>query len=208
MLHGDSIGGVTAVVKPARRSSTQPKTSTSWIALKLCLILCVNLVCSACTGIPDQVTAVRDFELSRYLGHWYEIARFDHSFERGLEQVTAQYSLREDGSVEVRNRGYDPAARQWEEATGTAKLLAQPNIGRLKVAFFWPFYASYNIIALDPAYQYALVCGPTKSYLWILARSPQMDPAIVQDLVAQAQALGFATDQLLFVHQPDPDDKS
>ena len=124
----------------------------------------------------------------------------DHSFERGLEKVTAEYSLRDDGGIRVVNRGYDPARRQWKEAVGKAYTDGDPNVGRLKVSFWGPFYSSYNIFALDHQdFDHAMVCGPTTSYLWILARTPQMDSKLKAQLIDEAQALGFATDKLIHV---------
>ena len=143
-----------------------------------------------------------DFELARYLGHWYEIARLDHSFERGLVNVTADYALKEDGRVRVVNRGYRPADDEWQAVEGVAAFVGATDVGRLKVSFFGPFYGGYNIIALDKeSYQYALVCGPSRSYLWILAREPQLDAAVTEALVARARELGFATEALIMVDQ-------
>jgi apolipoprotein D and lipocalin family protein len=156
--------------------------------------------CASCTGIPDGVQAVEDFELQNYLGTWYEIARLDHRFERGLSSVTATYSLRDDGGVKVVNRGYDADAAEWDEVVGKAYFIGDTDVGRLKVSFFGPFYGAYNVVALDRQdYRYSLVVGPNRSYLWILARSPDLDRAIVQRLVDKAEQLGFATDELIFV---------
>ncbi len=153
-----------------------------------------------CDVAPDHVQPVTDFELNRYLGTWYEIARMDHSFERGLEQVTANYSLRGDGGVKVINKGFNPDKNKWKESEGKAYSVGEPDIGQLKVSFFGPFYGGYNIIELDKdGYQYSLVCGPNLSYLWILARDPNLDQRIVERLVAKAKSLGFATDKLIFV---------
>jgi apolipoprotein D and lipocalin family protein len=146
------------------------------------------------------VQAVEDFELQNYLGTWYEIARLDHRFERGLSSVTATYSLRDDGGVKVVNRGYDADAAEWDEVVGKAYFIGDTDVGRLKVSFFGPFYGAYNVVALDRQdYRYSLVVGPNRSYLWILARSPDLDRAIVQRLVDKAEQLGFATDELIFV---------
>lgn len=162
--------------------------------------LAIPILFWACTGIPEKATPVEGFERDRYLGTWYEIARLDHSFERGLEKVTAEYSLRDDGGIRVVNRGYDPTRQQWKEAVGKAYPDGDPNVGRLKVSFWGPFYSSYNIIDLDTEdYAYAMVCGPTTSYLWILARTPQMEPSLKALLIDKAQALGFATDKLIHV---------
>jgi apolipoprotein D and lipocalin family protein len=168
------------------------------------LMLAPMLLFFSCTGIPDGAEPVRGFRLERYLGTWHEIARLDHSFERGLEQTSAGYTLRDDGGVRVLNRGYDPVKREWKEAEGRAYFIDETDVGRLKVSFFRPFYASYNIIALDTAgYEYALVCGPSTSYLWILARAPQLDAAVRERLVAQARKLGFPVAELIWVKTTD-----
>ncbi len=164
------------------------------------LSLLVLLLLGGCTGIPRGIEPVRDLEPERYLGTWYSIARLDHSFERRLTRVTAQYSAREEGGIRVVNRGYHPGRQEWREVEGVAYFIEEPHIGRLKVSFFGPFYGGYNIIDLDREnYEYALVCGPTRSYLWILARTPSLDAEIIERLVSRANALGFATDELIFV---------
>jgi apolipoprotein D and lipocalin family protein len=158
---------------------------------------------AGCVGAPEHIQPVDNFELQRYLGTWYEIARLDHSFERGLERVTANYSLRDDGGVKVINKGFNANKNKWKQAEGKAYLVGEPDIGQLKVSFFGPFYGGYNIIELDKTnYQYSLVCGPNMSYLWILARDPKLDKVIVDKLVAKAKSLGFATDKLIFVKHP------
>jgi apolipoprotein D and lipocalin family protein len=161
------------------------------------------LFLSGCVGIPKNVTPVEHFALEKYLGKWYEIARLDHSFERGLTKVTADYSLRNDGGVRVLNRGYSEKDAKWKEVEGRAYFVQQPNIGHLKVSFFGPFYGSYVIFELDhEGYQYSLVCGPDKSYLWILARGFSISDELKKALVEKAATLGFDTDKLIFVkHQ-------
>lgn len=153
-----------------------------------------------CTGVPDGLTPVDNFDANRYLGTWYEIARLDHRFERGLEQVSAHYSLNLDGSIKVINRGYDPEQRQWQQAEGTAKFVGEPTIGQLKVSFFGPFYGGYNVLQLAPDYRYALISGPDRDYLWILARSASLPEQDLKFLVAEAKRMGFATEQLIYVH--------
>jgi apolipoprotein D and lipocalin family protein len=168
-------------------------------------LLGLALTLTACLGIPDGVTPVTGFDADRYLGTWYEIARLDHSFERGLDNVTASYTLRDDGGIDVVNRGRDTESGDWDEATGKAYFVGQPDVGRLKVSFFGPFYGAYNVIALDKAdYSYSLVAGPNRSYLWILARSPEPGDAVVDRLVATARELGFPTDELIFVVHDRP----
>lgn len=153
-----------------------------------------------CTGVPDGLTPVDNFDANRYLGTWYEIARLDHRFERGLEQVSAHYSLNPDGSIKVINRGYDPEQRQWQQAEGTAKFVGEPTIGQLKVSFFGPFYGGYNVLQLAPDYRYALISGPDRDYLWILARNASLPEQDLKFLVAEAKRMGFATEQLIYVH--------
>jgi apolipoprotein D and lipocalin family protein len=152
--------------------------------------------------MPKSVTPINNFQLNRYLGKWYEIARLDHSFERGLEQVTAEYALREDGGVAVTNRGFLTAENKWKEATGKAFFVEEPTTGYLKVSFFGPFYGSYVIFELDREnYQYAFVSGPDTSYLWLLSRTPTVDQKLLDRFVAQAKELGFATEELIYVPQ-------
>lgn len=160
----------------------------------------IAVLIAGCAGIPKGVEPVGGFELERYLGRWYEIARLDHSFERGLTDVTAEYSLREDGGVRVVNRGYHPRKDVWKEVEGRAYFVQGPDVGRLKVSFFGPFYGGYNILELDrKEYGYALVAGPTRSYLWILAREPRLDEALIRRLTDRAAQLGFPVDELIFV---------
>jgi len=159
-----------------------------------------------CVGIPENVKPVDNFKIENYLGKWYEIARLDHSFERGLTHVTADYSLRDGGGVRVLNRGYSAEAGFWKEAEGKAYFVKGSNQGYLKVSFFGPFYGSYIVFGLDHEnYQYSLVCGPNKSYLWILARSPIIKEDIKYALIEKAAASGFDTSKLIFVdHEKSP----
>ena len=177
-----------------------------YMPVTLCSFLfALLMLISGCTGIPDNVSPVSGFDVDRYLGTWYEIARLDHSFERGLEQVSAEYSLRGDGGIRVVNQGYDRAKQRWERAEGKAYFIGGRDIGRLKVSFFGPFYGGYNIIDLDhESYQYALVSGPDTSYLWILARQPQLDISITERLLGKASGLGFDTSGIIFVEQESP----
>ncbi|WP_394222493.1 lipocalin family protein [Alteromonas gracilis] len=155
---------------------------------------------SGCTGVPDKVTPVEGFELPRYLGKWYEIARFDHSFEEGLSEVTATYSMRDDGGVKVINRGFSEEDNAWDEAEGKAYFVDSATMGHLKVSFFGPFYASYVIMELDKAgYQYALITGPDKDYLWILARTPSISDEVRAQLLQKAKASGYDVSKLIWV---------
>jgi len=165
------------------------------------------LLLSGCTGIPDGVSPVDGFEIERYLGRWYEIARLDHRFERGLNGITAEYSPRDDGGIRVVNRGYDVETGRLEEAEGRAYFLGPPDVGSLKVSFFGPFYGGYHIIELDKeAYRYAMVSGPDRDYLWILSRTPKLPPDQLNRLITRAERLGFPVDELIFTgHPPRPD---
>ncbi|MBD3790030.1 MAG: lipocalin family protein [Campylobacterales bacterium] len=157
-------------------------------------------ILTGCVETPKHVTPVQDFQLQRYLGTWYEIARLDHSFERGLEQITATYSMREDGGVKVINRGYDTEDGRWSEAEGKAYFVEHDDTGFLKVSFFGPFYGAY--IVMDTDYEtYTMISGPDHSYFWILSRTPVMDEKIRSRLIEKAKVAGFDTDALIFVKQ-------
>ena len=166
------------------------------------LLLLFLMLLSGCTGVPEGLTVVDGFRLERYLGTWYEIARLDNRFEKNLGQVSAEYSLREDGKVKVMNRGYDAEKGEWKSIEGKAVFVGDVTVGALKVSFFGPFYASYNVVALDRVnYSWAIVCGHKKSLFWILARKPEMEPALLQQLVAKADSLGFETGKLRYFSQ-------
>lgn len=167
------------------------------------LALLSTLLLTACSTMPPEgVRPVTPFDINRYLGQWYEIARLDHSFERGMSDVNAVYALQDDGSVKVINRGYDTQRQAWKEAIGRALFIGDENTGSLKVSFFGPFYGGYHVIALDQQnYRWSLVAGPDRDYLWILARDRTLAADVRQQLLAKAQALGFATDKLIWVDQ-------
>lgn len=163
------------------------------------LLLVAVFALSGCTGIPEGIDPVDDFELEPYLGTWYEIARLDHRFERGLSNVTANYSMRKDGGVRVLNRGYRTDRGEWDEAEGKAYFIGDSSVGRLKVSFFGPFYGAYNIFELGENYEYSMVAGPDRSYLWILAREPELPRALLDELLSKAEAAGYDTSELIFV---------
>jgi len=145
--------GLTAVIGARLSSGVR---SLGGVMKKLLLSFVFTL--GGCLGYPDSVKPVNEFELERYLGKWYEIARFDHSFERGLESVTAEYSLRDDGGVIVKNRGYSIEKKEWSESVGKAYFVKETSTGYLKVSFFGPFYGSYVIFELDKKdYQYGII---------------------------------------------------
>lgn len=171
---------------------------------RLLLIMLLPFVLNACTGKPDGVLPVKDFELNKYLGKWYEIARLDHSFERGLNNISADYSLHEDGGVKVINRGYSKKDSEWQQSEGKAYFVESPELGYLKVSFFGPFYGSYIIFELDKEnYQYAFISGPDTSYLWLLSRTPTISDELMQKFIARADELGFDTDKLIYVEHSE-----
>ena len=161
------------------------------------------LLVTGCTGAPKGTHPIATLDVERYLGKWYEIARFDHRFERHLECVTAHYSMRDDGLIKVINRGRNSTTQKWKEAEGKAAPLSTPADGRLKVSFFGPFYSGYNVLVLDEGYRYALVVGPNRNYLWILSRTPTLDDDTYNALVATAKSQGFDTTALLRVPQDE-----
>jgi apolipoprotein D and lipocalin family protein len=151
-------------------------------------------------GMPDTVQPVTGFELERYLGKWYEVARLDHSFEKGLSQVTAEYSLREDGGILVLNRGFSESNNEWKEVEGKAYFVNSNLEGYLKVSFFGPFYGSYVVFELDrKTYHYAFISGPNTKYLWLLSRTPSVGKEIIEKFIKMSNSRGFDTDSLIFV---------
>lgn len=171
-----------------------------WIggATALAASVILSSSCSK-TKIPEGASAVKPFDVNRYLGKWYEIARLDFKYEKGLNNVTAEYSKNDDGSIKVVNRGYDVKKEKWEEANGKAKFVDAENEARLKVSFFGPFYSGYNVIAIDPDYRYALVAGESLDNLWLLSRETSMPETIKQDYLEKAKVIGYNTDNLVWV---------
>lgn len=153
--------------------------------------------------IDLEQEAITGFELEKYLGTWYEVARMDHSFERGMSHVTATYSLKENGDVAVVNKGYVREKDAWKTATGYARFKGEPDVAALKVTFFWPFFGGYHVVELAEDYSYALVAGDSEKYLWILSRTPKISDEIWQLLIQRASSLGYSTSDLILVDQ-DP----
>ncbi|MFD2872314.1 lipocalin family protein [Mucilaginibacter ximonensis] len=162
-------------------------------------VMVANLV--SCVTIPKGANAVKPFNKEKYLGKWYEIARMDFKFERGLDHVTATYSLLDENTIRVDNKGYSAKDMKWKQSVGKAKLAGLPNEGRLKVSFFGPFYAGYNIIAIDHDYKYALVAGNNLNYLWLLSRYKNMPQHIKDEYLSLAKSLGYRTEKLVWTNQ-------
>lgn len=160
-----------------------------------------------CSGLPDDIQPVANFNVNTYQGTWYEIARLDHSFERGLDQVTANYSLRDDGGVTVINRGFNQEEQKWQEAEGRAYSVGEANVGHLKVSFFRPFYASYVVFELGSKTtsaenaDYAFVSSYSKDYVWLLSRTPTISPELKAHFLQQMNTLGFSSEKLIWVNQ-------
>ena len=164
-------------------------------------ILGILLLNSCSVGIPDKATAVQNFDSEKYLGKWYEIARFDFKFEKNMNQVTATYSKNEDGTIKVDNKGYDYVKNEWKQSIGEARFVNSETEARLKVSFFKPFWAGYNVIDLDKDYQYALVAGKNLDYLWILSREKTIPDDVKTRLVEKAKSIGYDISRLIWVDQ-------
>lgn len=163
------------------------------------LIITGFLLLSACSNIPNGVKAVQPFDKQKYLGKWYEIARIDFRYEKNLNNTTANYSINNDGSIKVDNKGFNYKTMRWQQAIGKAKFVGNNDVAMLKVSFFGPFYSGYNVIALDSEYKYALVAGKNLRYLWILSRDTTIPENIKQDYLKIAENYGFKTSSLLWI---------
>tara|TARA_R110001599_G_scaffold103352_5_gene262934 strand:- start:57560 stop:58093 length:534 start_codon:yes stop_codon:yes gene_type:complete len=165
------------------------------------LLSSFSLLLVGCMGMPETVAPVQNFELDQFLGKWYEVARLDHSFERGLSEVSAEYSLQKDGSVKVLNRGYKREDNKWKSAIGKASFAEGADQGYLKVSFFGPFYSSYVVFDLGENYQHAFVSGANTNYLWLLSRTPEISPVLRDQFLNMAKERGFDTNAVIWVAQ-------
>lgn len=170
------------------------RTLAAALALAAATTACARAVM---TRVPAGIEPVTGFQVARYMGQWYEIARLDHRFERGMTDVTADYALNDDGSVRVVNRGLKNG--EWKSVEGTARFRGDPSVASLAVTFFPGFPGGYHVFELDPDYRWAMISGPNRGYLWILARAPDMDKATWDRLVGIARAKGFDTRGLIRV---------
>ncbi len=155
----------------------------------------------ACRSIPENVEAIQDFDADAYLGKWYEIARLDHRFERGLDAVTATYLSGPDRDITVVNRGFDTKKERWKEIRGRAQLRSTDGSGHLTVTFFRPFRAAYNVIYMSENRDQAIVCGSSRNYLWVLSRQPKVSDQDLLKLMAFIESKGFDAKSLLFPDQ-------
>jgi apolipoprotein D and lipocalin family protein len=149
--------------------------------------------------IPKKATAVTNFDKARYLGKWYEVARLDYKYEKDMDNVTANYSLNDNGTIKVANKGYNVKKDEWEQSIGKAKFVKKDDVGMLRVSFFGPFYSGYNVIAIDPDYKYALVAGESLKCLWILSRETTIPAHIHAEYLKKAQEIGYDISALIWV---------
>lgn len=173
-------------------------------AKRFAAAIALVMVSAAGYALPDGAHAIQQLDKERYLGKWYEIARLDFVFEKGLLNTSAEYSLTEKGSIKVVNRGFDPKHNKWKKAEGTARFRSGNENGELEVSFFWPFYAEYNVIAIDSDYRYALVVGKSVKYMWILSRERTLPENIKNEYVSIARSIGINTEKLVWVDQEKP----
>lgn len=164
------------------------------------LIMTMLMICfNSCNTIPKGAVAVTPFDKERYLGKWYEIARLDFKYERNLNNTTAEYSLNDNGTIKVDNKGFNTQKMKWQEAIGKAKFVGDENHAMLKVSFFGPFYSGYNVIAIDNDYKYALIAGRSLKYLWLLSRDTTMPDDVKDKYLKIAKSIGYNTDDLLWI---------
>ncbi|WP_372798532.1 lipocalin family protein [Pontiella sp.] len=168
--------------------------------MRIFIVSFTLLVLAGCSSTRN-LTAVTDFNVERYMGVWYEAARYPHRFEKGMSSVSAAYTLNDDGTVTVLNRGFVDAKADWKQVEGVAKFKGDPQVGWLKVSFFGPFYATYKIVYLNDAYTRAIVAGPNYNYLWILSRDSNLPKDELDSLILKAEQMGYARDKLLIVDQ-------
>lgn len=159
------------------------------------------LVAGCAVTVPGNIRPVTNFDVSRYTGTWYELARIDHRFEKGLIHTSAHYSLNQDGTVKVVNRGFNPEKNAWKEAAGKARFLGDPRTAALKVSFFGPFYGGYNVVRLSDDYKTALVIGNDLDYFWLLSREKSLPQAQVDALLSEASKLGVDLNKVIRVAQ-------
>ncbi|MGN1055148.1 MAG: lipocalin family protein [Comamonas sp.] len=158
----------------------------------------VTVFAAGCAvSVPANIEPVQNFDAAKYMGQWYEIARIDQRFQKGLTKATANYALNSDGTVKVINRGFNAEKNEWKEVEGKAKFIGNPKTAALKVSFFGPFYGGYNVVYLDPAYQTSLVIGENTDYFWLLSRKPDLPKDQVQALLQKAQSLGVDLNKVI-----------
>jgi apolipoprotein D and lipocalin family protein len=167
---------------------------------RLILISIIALGFIGCSQKHAELPTVDQVDITKYQGKWYEIARFDHFFERGCKNVTATYTLKEDKTLKVTNRCVDIKSDEEDIATGVAYAVDDTN-SKLKVSFFRPFYGDYYIIDLASDYSYAVVGSPSRELLWILSRTKKIDQQRKNNIIQKVQKLGFDPSQFIWTIQ-------
>jgi apolipoprotein D and lipocalin family protein len=180
---------------PQARIETHGSMAMKWVWVMLLAGL------SGCGGVPRGLQPVQNFDLRRFEGHWYEIARLDHRYERGLTRVSIDYRALPDDRVEIDSRGYDTIRREWRSQNGIARFQGSRNEASLEVSFLDAFHSGYNVLYIDPGYRYALVAGSNRHYFWLLSRTPQLDSSVIESLLARARVWGFDTAALHYIRQ-------
>lgn len=179
----------------------KPGSKSSWLLLGATVAIGAAFVSGCAVSIPSGIQPVTNFDVNKYLGKWYELARIDHHFERGLSNTTAEYSLNDDGTVKVINRGYSVDKDIWKESAGKAKFLKDPKTAALKVSFFGPLYGGYNVVYLDESYQTALIIGDNVKYFWLLSRDLSISDERYDGLLKKAKGMGVDVSQVIRVTQ-------
>jgi len=197
-VQGTGIPRTSLIKTPAQEVPMKNRFYLQYPALILSTV-CILLPVSGCATIPKGAAAVSDFDKTKYLGTWYEAARFDFSFEKNLNNTTAEYTIRADGYIGVLNKGYNYKKNKWVSAQGRARFRGADTVGELEVSFFGPFYGAYTIIALDPDYRYALIAGRNTKYLWILSREKTIPDDVKKQYLAVAESFGYDTDRFIWV---------
>ncbi|HLS95208.1 MAG TPA: lipocalin family protein [Sphingobacterium sp.] len=169
-----------------------------WLAGPAMLLALLAVHACKPVKVPPGVEVVEPFDVRAYTGKWYEIARFDFKQEKNMKQVTAEYTLNDDGSIKVINRGFDTVKGKWKDAIGKAKFVGEQNRGALKVSFFGPFYSGYNVVAMEPPYQNALVFGEDTDYIWILSRNKTIPEDVKNNFLRIAREAGYDVSRLIW----------
>lgn len=177
------------------------KTKILTIASIVGLGVFATLTACKSVKVPEGVQVVQNFDAKKYMGEWYEIARFDFKHQKDMSHVTANYSLNSDGSVKVVNKGYNYVKDKWEEVEGKAKFVDREDQGALKVSFFGPFYSGYNVVAMDPDYENVLVFGESTDYIWILSRNKTISEKVKNKFLEKAKAQGYDLNRLVWTKQ-------
>ena len=167
---------------------------------KYILIISSVLFILGCSDKVQNLKTVKSIDINKYLGKWYEIARYQHSFEKDCKNVTATYTLKEDGTIKVVNQCTNMKNNKTKKAIGSAYNIDETN-SKLKVSFFWPFYGNYWILDIDKNYSYSIIGEPSRTYFWILSREKHLDENIKQDILNKLSSYGYSEKLLIWTVQ-------